>query len=357
VASFKQRVESFWTWYQEVGPRFYQTIEDGRCPDLADEVVAKVDELFPPLAWVFGRGPSEVGGHSFTLSGEGVRHKQFLTEYWLEQAPQIEGWTFYASRQPGELNPEHAIRIGDDMHFAIGEMKFASEVDEENEIVHLELFHPLFPQLEEEMRLQVTFLLLDEVLGEYGVEQWIGGIDTIDVEPANSRRFAELRDLIHDLEISHKWKKVPPTQSGAVYQLEPDEETIHRPRGDIIIGSTLHTQLVSEFVESEGNLRNPIQNTGADFAYLEFSSANLPNGSEVGFRTEIEEAVNERFLQARCGHSIGGAFGARNAYIDFLLCDPEGLEIMRQELVARNLVGDKAIRFFSNDRMGDAIEL
>jgi hypothetical protein len=75
--TFKQRVEAFWTWYAEVADRFYQTIDDNQSSSLTDEVCAKVDELLPGMAWVFG--PGEDGkGHSFTLSGEGILPKQLL---------------------------------------------------------------------------------------------------------------------------------------------------------------------------------------------------------------------------------------------------------------------------------------
>src|SRR5262245_53285343 len=62
--SWKARVQLFWGWYAEVGPRFFKAIESGKCGDLASEVSAKVDELLPGLAWVFGPGP-EKHGHSF----------------------------------------------------------------------------------------------------------------------------------------------------------------------------------------------------------------------------------------------------------------------------------------------------
>jgi len=96
--TFKTRVELFWEWYAQVGPRFLETIEAGRCADLAGEVAGKVGELLPGFAWVFGPGANRVG-HSFTLSGEGDFHRQLLTIHWQSQAPVLPGWTFYAARQ------------------------------------------------------------------------------------------------------------------------------------------------------------------------------------------------------------------------------------------------------------------
>src|SRR5688572_1960039 len=103
LPTFKERTEAFWDWYAGVAARFYETIEAGNCEVLAKEVGKKVNELLPGFAWVFGPGEGGVG-HSFTLSGDGDPHKQLLALYWRSRAPQIPGWTFYPSRQPGEID-------------------------------------------------------------------------------------------------------------------------------------------------------------------------------------------------------------------------------------------------------------
>jgi hypothetical protein len=95
--TFNERARAFWSWYTSVAARFYAAIEAGRCADLTDETSAKVDELLPGFAWVFGPGPDRQG-HSFTLSGEGIEHRQLLAQQWLALAPKIEGWTFYVPR-------------------------------------------------------------------------------------------------------------------------------------------------------------------------------------------------------------------------------------------------------------------
>jgi hypothetical protein len=109
--TFKARVEDFWRWYADVAPRFYQTLDGKKSPTLAPEVTAKVDRLISGCAWVFGPGPNGTG-HSFTLTGEGNPHRQLLAEYWKNQAPPLEGWTFYSSRQPSNDLKEWRLEIG-----------------------------------------------------------------------------------------------------------------------------------------------------------------------------------------------------------------------------------------------------
>jgi len=142
--TFKSKVNQFWDWYKEVAARFFETIEDRRCADLADEVNQKMTDLFPNFVWVFGPGPEDIGGHSFTISGNGVLDYQFLTEYWLAQAPKVEGWTFYSSRQPGNILESTEFKF-DETRIAFDETFFNGVVDTENERVNITLVNPILP--------------------------------------------------------------------------------------------------------------------------------------------------------------------------------------------------------------------
>src|SRR6478752_7227568 len=112
VLTLKARVHAFWEWYAEEAGRFYAEIENEGCAGLEREVSAKVDELLPGLGWIFG--PGEGGrGHRFTLTPEGNADKRFIAQYWLQQAPVLENWTFHASRQASDLHRrKHSIEMG-----------------------------------------------------------------------------------------------------------------------------------------------------------------------------------------------------------------------------------------------------
>src|SRR5262245_11821628 len=114
--TLKTRVHEFWKWYAKNAARFFSVIEGKGCPDLQAEVSAEVDRWLPGMAWVFGPGANGVG-HSFTLSGEGVLPRQFVAEYWLSQAPKLEGWTFYASRQPSSDVRSFSLHFGGGLAF------------------------------------------------------------------------------------------------------------------------------------------------------------------------------------------------------------------------------------------------
>jgi len=352
-ATFKIRVQRFWEWYSEVGPRFYETIEAGKCPDLAAEVSAKVDELLPGFAWVFGRGRNNQG-HSFTLSGEGNLHRQLLAIYWLSQAPTMSGWTFYAARQPGSIKGQR-IEIGG-RSFDPLEFWLTPVVDAEEEKMDITVWHPLFESLPERERWTVLFLFLDEVLGEYGTQQWIGEIKHDQKRLAESIPLEELPEFLRRVEGEHGWKKLPPGESGVVYSCKEPHD--HFLRGDIVTGSTVHPRLINEYLNAEGELEDPLQGTGADYVFVAFDAAILPAGSEATERGEIEDALDAALKTADSGRLIGGARGTKNAYIDLLLYDgANSLEIVAAVLRTKPLPAGSAIHFFAKEKRGHRIVL
>ena len=97
-ATFKDRVDHFWKWYAVVAGDYYDAIEAGNCGNLLTEISIKVNEMWGDFAWVFGPGPEEKGGHSFTISGEGLLSRQLLAEYCISRAPELSGQRCYRGR-------------------------------------------------------------------------------------------------------------------------------------------------------------------------------------------------------------------------------------------------------------------
>jgi hypothetical protein len=321
--TFKSRVEKFWRWYTEAAPRLYQTIEDKRCADLADEVSAKVDEL-GSFAWVFSAGPAG-GGHAFTVTAEGDRNKQFLTEYWCQQAPQLKGWTFYPARQATELiNWE--LTFGDTT-FSPQQFWIAVSENTETERFDLSVWHPTLATLPEKQRWTILFVTLDEALGEFETQKWIGEIKFTDAQLKESMSLKEFRQFIEEAPARTGWKKRSPTDTATLYRYtEPREGR----RSDIIAGTTMDMPLISEFGHSEDCLPDPLEGTGADFVFIQFDVAVLLQGRQVEVRGEIEDKIHDALVAQGSGRRIGGALGKRFAYIDLLIFDgTRSIEIIK----------------------------
>ena len=351
--TFKQRVEAFWEWYAGIAGRFYQEIEAGRCSGLADEVSENVDKRLTHFAWVFGPG-AEGKGHSFTLTAEANRHRQFLTQYWHSRAPRLSGWTFFPARQPGRLGC--IVLDESQLRFDPIEFWLTPYVDDQDEEIDLTVWHPLFARMPEKQRWMVLFLFLDEALGEYCTQQRIGEIKLNGERLAQAIPLAELPEFVAKTESAKGWKRHQPGEAGTTYRINDLEGSF--PRSDIFVGGSMHFSLVREFIRADGQLADPLAGTGADLIYVTFPAKHLPNGEEVAVRGCIEDALDETLRAAASGRLIGGAMGRKNAYIDLLIFDgAESLNLVRDVLLRQRLPASTTIRFFAKEKAGRVIPL
>ncbi len=353
VPTFNERARAFWSWFEAVAPRFYAAIESGKCPELAGEVSAKVDEHLPSFAYVFGPGP-ERKGHSFTLSGEGVLHRQLLTQQWCALAPAISGWTFHASRQAGPIAGQ-TIRIGETT-FDPREIWVTPLVNQEAQKIDLTLWHPACEQLGRNGFLPIVFLFLDEALGEFGTEQWIGSIELGQGRLAESFPLAELADHVSATAQQEGWKKYPPGEATSLYSFE--EPLGNFPRGDLRTQITRVPPLQLNYLESKGQLADPLAGTGADYLYVSIGIEYFPAGQQSRVRGEIEDALEAALEAESSGTLIGGGFGTERGYVDLLIFDgARSLEIVRNTLRAFSLPAGSMLEYFAREKRGQRIAL
>lgn len=341
--TFKERVAEFWQWFPQVADRFYQTIEQGKCETLAPEVGKVADKLLPHMAWVFG--PGENGGHSFTVSGEGQLVKQLLAEYWHSQAPQIPRWTFHASRQPGKMDGI-AIAVGGGASVDTEHFLLKTSVDEEQKVINIEAWHPALQKVPPDHHYQILFLLLDEALGEFGTEMWLGEIKVEPFAPAQGTiSLSALPAMIDKVSQYYKWEKLSPLESYSGYQVSTQTNS---PRGDTVAGTTCIGSVLMDFLENGGKLEeDPLSGTGAQLAYLAIDGSVFPDGEQVEVRANIEDALSEALEREDSGRTLGGACGLRQSYIDLLLLDGDNSKrIVEGVLETLQLRGRAQIKTF-----------
>lgn len=344
--TFQNGVEEFWKWFPAVASRFYKVIDDGACADLTGETVDMMTKHLPGLAWFFG--PGNPGGHSFTVSGEGDLPNQLLAEHWLRQSVDVKGWTFYASRQPSNAKQlkNVAISVNEDEQVDVETLLIQTTVDEAQERIDIVAWYPVFEHMTKEHRYQVLFILLDEALGEFGTQTWIGGIDvrSLSRDEQHTRSLMLLPEYICSVEKFHEWEKLPPTESYQVYELQSE---IDCPRGDTVVGNTAIRSVIGDFFSGQGKLEeNPLQDTGASLAYLAIDAGVFPDGQQSDVRGNIELTIDAALNSQHAGRVLGGAFGRRQSYIDLLLVDGQNsVGIVNDELNKLQIQGAK-IHYF-----------
>ena len=358
--TFKTRVEHFWQRFAQVAPRFYKMMEEEKESEVVAETDEILEELLPGFAWVYGPGEAGYGepGRSFTLSGQGVRQQQLLALYWASRAPRLDGWTFYASRQPSPPEIVETMRIsfeGQEMNPL--EFWLTPAIDEQEQKVNLTVWHPLYAGVPEpEARLGAFFVFLDEVLGEYGTGNWIGEVSPSDTQLADAIPLTELCGFISSLESEKGWEKLPPGEAAVAYERE--EPGNRFPRDDIFVGSTTLFELVADYYEAEGHLEDPLAGTGADYVYVSMDARLFPEGQQIDTRDVIENALAAALNSEQNGRVLGGAFGTQLAYLDLMLFDGQNsVRSVERVLREQNLPPGTAIKFFAREKISQRVVL
>ncbi|MCQ2001102.1 DUF695 domain-containing protein [Arthrobacter zhaoxinii] len=132
--------------------------------------------VHPDLAWDTGAGRR--ARHLLAVSSDGDAVLRRIAEQWLRAAPAADdAWEYAAARQPVPGVSGQALMI-DGYRLDAGDVRFRISEDPGGQRLNLEVHHPVFPDLPEGVPLQVSFLILDWILGEDGVERWVGAVDT-----------------------------------------------------------------------------------------------------------------------------------------------------------------------------------
>jgi hypothetical protein len=344
--TFKARVERFWEWFEGEASRIYGVIDAKQSDTLHDELTPKVQEL-GLNAWVFGPGANDVG-HSLTVTGEGVLHRQLLAMYWASRAPEIAGWTFYPARQPGKVKGI-TIKL-DETNFDPMEFWLVPTVNVEDETIDLQVWHPLFRSMEDGQRYMILFLFLDEALGEYGTGQWIGQVAFDSKQMGEAIPITEVKEFVERTRDANAWKELPPGESASLYTFEEPHNRFRR--GDIMTIATMNSALLQDYLGAEGDLEDPLKGSGADYLYVEIDADWLPEGEEVEKRGQVEDALDAALRNAQSGRLIGGALGVNSAYIDLMVFDgANSLEIIRGVLREIGAPKGSSINYFAREKV------
>lgn len=352
--TLKERVAWFWEWFSASAERFHEAIEAHQCAELQPETSQAVDRWLPHMAWVYGPGENKAG-HSLTLSGEGTLPKQFVAEYWLSQAPKLEGWSFYAARQPSANFDAITLRLEKEHEtFKPIEFWIFPYVNEEAEKIDITVWHPSIKRLPEKARFMALFLMLDELLGEHGTQNWIGEIKFSEDALRKSVPIGELREVINDLQGMEGWRKHPPTETYSTYHLK--DQSRHGLRSDTVAGSSRFFQLLGDYFAADGPCKHPLADLGVDLVFVSIPMEHFRKGSEVNGRSEIEEDLTTALQAEASGISLGGATGHENCYIDLALYDGEqSLKVVKKVLRKHRVPTRTKIHFFTSDHGREVI--
>ncbi|MBS2029747.1 MAG: DUF695 domain-containing protein [Deltaproteobacteria bacterium] len=192
-------IHDFWTWWKTHNESYAHAFDSHQ--PLSDELIGEMNErvaaISKNLDWEFG--PGSKSRHHLCLSAGGDPVLRVITERWLKKGPPAsEVWEYYPARQP---HGSAGISLRFDGHdIPLDKYQFEIVEDTNREVLDIQAFHPSFAAMKDEnARGQALFISLDNLLGEDGVEQWLGDIKVVDASPANAASSADLRDRMNEL--------------------------------------------------------------------------------------------------------------------------------------------------------------
>jgi hypothetical protein len=196
-------IVDFWAWWPTVRPDVEAAISSGEWATLTAHFSRRVHAIHPALQWEFARGTT--AKHALVVSAAGDAELRPVAARWGALAPPSDAtWEYHTARQPSPEVFESSIELGGGVKLDLTQVRYAFGREPESPEIDVVAYHPGFRMLEEQARGQVAFLTLDWLLGEDGVEEWIGAISWQTDEPPGAAGPGELAAAVEELRAQHR---------------------------------------------------------------------------------------------------------------------------------------------------------
>lgn len=147
-------IAEFWTWWQGEGRR----LDPHQASPALDQLSHRLVAIHPELTWHFGAGATSE--HRLTVSAGGVAAVRPAAERWLHAAPAPdETWEYRSSKEADPSVMTSSLSIAGHQ-VDLSHTVFRVDSDRELLRVNVGVFHPVFPDLDDGVRAQISFLVV-----------------------------------------------------------------------------------------------------------------------------------------------------------------------------------------------------
>jgi hypothetical protein len=181
-----EAVGAFWRWWSVAGAGLITAaVMSGVYGDLPEIIGSMVMAIHPELRWE--TGPGARSRHRLCVSGGGDPRLRVLAERWRRAAPApTETWEFAAAREPQQGMVTRTLE-GLAQPVDLGLARMAVDWDDHSALAELTVFHPAFTAMSTNDCRQAARLLVDWLIGEDGVQRWVGAINVARTDPRDSQ--------------------------------------------------------------------------------------------------------------------------------------------------------------------------
>ena len=101
-------------------------------------------------------------------------HASMRTVACDEEPGSDENWEFYATKQPVAVDSIAGIEIGmAETTIDFGSLRFQVEEEVARRVVNVVVWHPGFSEIPEQAARHMTFIMIDNIIGEGNLETWL----------------------------------------------------------------------------------------------------------------------------------------------------------------------------------------
>jgi hypothetical protein len=178
-------IPAFWQWWLSNGrPLADQGTLGGDWGNFADEVSARVARIHPDLEWETAAGVT--AKHALIITSGGISERRSLAERCFRAAPPADAtWEYHPARQSDPKALTSRLELdGSELDLSLARVGLTLHAERQK--ADVSIFHPGFANIPEQTRGQATYLILDWLLGEDGVERWIGAVEAVTICPADA---------------------------------------------------------------------------------------------------------------------------------------------------------------------------
>jgi len=200
LAAAREGIDAFWAAWPELRRELDLAVAEHDTERMQQLLHEYVDAIHPELAWEHAKGLS--ASDALVVSAEGSRELRSTAERWLRAAPEPDAvWEFHSAWQPDPGGLEYNLALND-VSLALPETTVTYEVDSERGYIDVTIHHPALPRLDDSSRTTFAFLFLDWLLGEDGVERWIGTVESSVQPDAAAGAPAQLVAAVEELSLA-----------------------------------------------------------------------------------------------------------------------------------------------------------
>ncbi len=176
------RIAAFWIWWSGARSDIAVRMDDQTLETRSAAITGAVRAIDPGLAWEMGRGVEKK--RQLCINGGGGLALRALADRIVAAAPSDdEEWEYHPARLPH--TGDHSLVVGD-QQFASADARFLALVDNKRERIDVTVWHPGFVTVAATEHIRIAYLTLDGLLGEDGVERWLGAVEVSAAEPEGS---------------------------------------------------------------------------------------------------------------------------------------------------------------------------